>query len=169
MNGDRDATRPQLTRARSWNQRLRLTGDGSQRILGSVAGFFRYVSVLFLTVACAVGNVGVCAGWQPTPESRMACCAKDGVCPMRKAAASDRKTPHVVTQAEADSCCAASERDDATPSAGASSTTSAIVLLPVTFPPLVAAPSWRPPVRPSAAPSPPRSVPRHVLLSVFLV
>ena len=134
-----------------------------------MAGFFRRVSVLLLSLACVAGNLSVCAGWKPTPEARMACCAKDGICPMRRAAASERKSAHAVTQADADSCCAASERDDATTSSATPSVATAIVLLPVTFPALAAPPSWHPPVRPSAAPSPPRSVPRHVLLSVFLV
>lgn len=140
-----------------------------------MAGFFRHLSVLFLTAAFAAGNLGVCAGWKPTAEARMACCAKDGVCPMRKAAASERTAAHVVahvvTQAQADSCCAASEQGNTKESAQASASAAApaIVLLPVTFPAPDLASPWRPPARPAASPPPLHSVPRHVLLTVFLV
>jgi hypothetical protein len=76
----------------------------------------------------------------------------------------------VITQAQADACCAASERDQSNSSnptaiaAISAAVLGAGVVLPLVAPSLVVTDGWR-----TAAPihSPP--VPRHVLLSVFLV
>ena len=77
--------------------------------------FSRRLSAVLLTLALAAGQAGVCAGWMPTPEERMACCSDDGPCPMHKSESEDGPTRDV-TQAEADRCCAASEHEDSTPS-----------------------------------------------------
>lgn len=76
----------------------------------------------------------------------------------------------MVTQAEADSCCAASETDESTPSGVAFSLSLSALLLPgtlSTLAPLTAPASvdaWR-----THVPLPAGQVPKHVLLSVFLI
>jgi hypothetical protein len=108
----------------------------------------------------------------------MACCKKGGGCAMRGAAPADSEAGanrrdhanHGVTQAQADSCCAASEREESdSPNVAASVAISPAVLgdgviLPVTIPALVLSERWR-----TVAPLPSPPVARHVLLSVFLV
>jgi hypothetical protein len=130
---------------------------------------FRRFPALVLTLALASGNVAVCAGWAATPEARMACCSEGGACPMHTSDtnnASDR----VITQAQADSCCASSEQDDSTqPSPNVAVAFSSAVLgtgiiLPVSVPALVLSDSWR-----AVVPIPSTAVPKHLLLSVFLV
>ena len=126
----------------------------------------RRVSALLLTLALASSNLALCAGWMPTAEERMACCTDRGTCPMHKGE-EDGPAPDM-TQAQADSCCAASESDQSVPSA--STLHSAIAVAPVQTviqivePPLVSFEARR-----TLAPLPRTSVPKHVLLSVFLV
>jgi hypothetical protein len=125
------------------------------------------LSALAAVLALVVGNVTLCAGWSATPEARMACCT-DGDCPMhgRESHASD----HAITQAQADACCALSERQPSNQSAPTfiSVISSAVlgvgVVVPAPVPALVASDAWR-----TVAPIPIAPVPRHVLLSVFLV
>ena len=127
------------------------------------------LSSVLLTLALAAGQAGVCAGWMASPEARMACCSDDGPCPMHKSDSEDDESKRVVSQAEADRCCAASERDDSTPSPSSAGFFVAlgIVLSPV--PALLPDPQahvelWR-----ASVPIPPAHVPKHLLLSVFLV
>jgi hypothetical protein len=77
----------------------------------------------------------------------------------------------VVTQAQADSCCAASDTDDSTPSAVAFSLTLSAALVSgtlSTLAPIMAPPAtfdaWR-----THVPVPLGQVPKHVLLSIFLI
>jgi hypothetical protein len=99
----------------------------------------------------------------------MACCA-DEDCPMHKGGSDESSSQRVVTQAQADACCAASERDqsDSTNPTTVTAISAAVlgtgVVLPAITPSLVLTDGWR-----TDAPihSPP--VPRHVLHSVFLV
>ena len=124
-------------------------------------------------VALTLGAAGwvECAGWQATPEARMACCSDGNVCPMHGSPEPGSGSRRVVTQAQADTCCAASDADDSTPSAGAFSlslsaalVTSplATTLAPVTTRALLDA--WC-----AQVPLPGAHVPKHVLLSVFLI
>jgi len=87
---------------------------------------------------------------------------------MHKSEPEDGST-RVLTQAEADRCCAASEQDDSTPSPSSAGFFVAlgIVLCPV--PALISDPPahvelWR-----ASVPIPTAHVPKHLLLSVFLV
>lgn len=116
----------------------------------------------------ATGNLALCAGWAATPEARMACCA-DEDCPMHKgdgASASEQ----VISQAQADACCALSEGQQSNQSTPTFVTviSSAVlgigVVVPMPAPALVLSDGWR-----TVAPIPIAPVPRHVLLSVFLV
>jgi hypothetical protein len=100
----------------------------------------------------------------------MACCAEDGTCPMRRGHSDDSTSGKTITQAQADSCCASSEREEsAQPDlANAIAPLHAVlgdgVVLPASIPALVLSDNWRTVV---PIPSPP--IPRHLLLSVFLV
>lgn len=133
-----------------------------------VRGFANRLSVVFLTLALVAGQAGVCAGWMSTPEARMACCSDAGPCPMHKSESEDGST-RVLTQAEADRCCAASEQDDSAPSptGPAFSVTLAVALspLPALLPQLESHAS----ISRASVPIPPAHVPKYVLLSVFLV
>jgi len=116
------------------------------------------------------GNAAICAGWLATPEERMACCADESECPMHKGDSQRSSSHRVVTQAQADSCCAAAERQNSNQSSPSFVTpiTAAVlgvgVVLPVNVPALVLSDAWR-----TSAPIPIAPVPKHVLLSVFLV
>lgn len=126
-------------------------------------------SAVLVVLALSAGNVAVCAGWMPTPEARMACCA-DGGCPMHKATPHRSGVHQPRTQAEADSCCASSERDNS----NQSTPTSVFSAPPIAVvPALVLTPSVPTLVlragRRIIAPVPAAPFPRHVLLSVFLV
>jgi hypothetical protein len=108
-----------------------------------------------------------CAGWQSTAEARMECCAQEEQCPMH--AGTGASLTHTVTQQQADTCCALSERAPSTPSTSSqiAPATLALVSAPVAvvlpdFEPLRNA--WQSFVPIAASP-----VPRHILLSVFLV
>ena len=123
------------------------------------------VAVLTLSV----GNLPICAGWQSTPEARMACCTNGTTCPMHKSESRGSGSTHVMSQAQADSCCAAaSNRTQASTSDPAfvlSNATalpvSASVVVPVAVPALQ---EWR-----ALVPLPVSPVPKHLLLSVLLV
>jgi hypothetical protein len=128
------------------------------------------MSVVLLSLALAAGNAAVCAGWAATAEERMACCADGGECPMHKGRSDESASDHVITQAQADACCASSERDQSNSSsptaiAGISAAVlGAGVVLPAVTPSLVLTDGWR-----TGGPIHRPAVPRHVLLSVFLV
>ena len=84
---------------------------------------------------------------------------------------SDRSgSERVLTQAQADSCCAAAEgqsSNQSNPSFVTAITAAVLgvgVVLPANVPALVLSDGWRP-----AAPTRAGPVPKHVLLSVFLV
>lgn len=132
----------------------------------------RLLHRLLATLLCLgliAGNVGLCAGWAPTPEERMACCADGGSCPMHTDE-SHHSSGREITQVEADSCCAAStpEQSDRATSTFVVAVSLAMigpgVVLPASVPAFVLSEQWR-----TAIPIPATPIPRHVLLSVFLV
>lgn len=134
----------------------------------AVLRFGKRISIVFLTLALIAGNSGVCAGWMPTAEARMACCAGDGPCPMHESEP-DHGSARVVTQAEADRCCAISDHEDSSP---APSSAPFFVRLAVAVRPvaaLVIAPERSPDMWRTSVPIPAAHVPKHLLLSVFLV
>ena len=128
------------------------------------------LAALALTFALMVGNPAICAGWMPTPEARMACCADDCKCPMHKDDSHRSRSERVLTQAQADSCCASSEGKNSNqfnPTFVAVITATVLgagIVLPANVPALVLSDGWR-----TSAPIPVKPVPKHVLLSVFLV
>jgi hypothetical protein len=129
----------------------------------------RRLSAIFLTLAVVAGQAGVCPGWMPTAEARMACCSGDGPCPMHKPDSESDGSKRVVSQAEADRCCAASEPDDSAPSRSnlAFSVTLAVVISPV--PVLIPQPEAHADIWRASVPIASARVPKHLLLSVFLV
>jgi hypothetical protein len=89
---------------------------------------------------------------------------------MHKGESQNSATHHAVTQAQADSCCAISERQPSNESAPtfvsviSSAVLGSAVVISAPVPALVARDSgW------TVAPVPIAPVPRHLLLSVFLV
>jgi hypothetical protein len=134
-----------------------------------VRRFANRLSVVFLTLALVAGQASVCAGWMSSPEARMACCADDGPCPMHTSDSEDDESKRVVSQAEADRCCAASEQDDSAPSptGPAFFVTLAVALSPL--PALLPQPESHVSLSRASVPRPTAHVPTHVLLSVFLV
>lgn len=75
---------------------------------------------------------------------------------------------HGITQAQADSCCAAAERNDAAPSA-AYLLDAPIAVLPAVVPGLVLRPDRHSSTRAFESPPPARTVARHLLLAVILI
>jgi hypothetical protein len=135
-----------------------------------VVSFARRFAVLALTFGLVAGNAPMCAGWLATPEARMACCADESECPMHKGDSQSSPSHRVVTQAQADSCCAAAEgqnSNQSSPSCVTAITVAVLgvgVVLPAHAPALVVSNAWR-----TSVPIPIAQRPKHVLLSVFLV
>lgn len=139
-------------------------------ILREVRLLIRRASAVILAMGLLAGNAAVCAGWLATPEARMACCADGVECPMHKGDSHRAGSERVLTQAQADSCCAAAEGQSSNKSnpSFVSAITAAVlgvrVVLPANVPALVLSDAWR-----TSAPIPIAPVPKYVLLSVFLV
>ena len=135
-----------------------------------VSSLVQRLAALALTFALTAGNAAICAGWLPTAEARMACCADGAGCSMHKGDSHNSASQRVLTQAQADSCCASSERKNSSQSSPTfvSGITAAVlgvgVVLPADVPALVLSDAWR-----MSAPTPAAPVPKHVLLSVFLL
>jgi hypothetical protein len=126
------------------------------------------VSALILALALATANGAVCAGWMPTPEARMACCTEDA-CPMHRSQSNQSAWHHDVTQTQADSCCAASARDEGAQSSPSFVPAVSLVLAPspvafVLQQPDKTAPTWQ-----TDVPILRTHVPTHLLLSVLIV
>jgi hypothetical protein len=139
-------------------------------MLRTVVNWLRRLSAFATVLALAAGNVALCAGWSPTPEARMACCTDGDGCPMHKGESHHSHSARVITQAQADMCCASSEQQQSNQSSPTFVTVipSAVlgpsVIVPAPLPELVVRSAWR-----TSAPIPIGSIPKHVLLSVFLV
>ncbi|MEQ1911515.1 MAG: hypothetical protein ABMA15_22050 [Vicinamibacterales bacterium] len=128
----------------------------------------RLVGVLAIVMMVS-GHLAECQGWMSSPEARMACCDDERECPLHKSAGHAVGSATATSQADADRCCAGSERGASVPSSVSTWSASLVAVLPV----LSAVPNaaviapyveWL-----EADPSPPPSVPRHALLSVFLI
>jgi len=78
-------------------------------ILETVLTLARRLRAFGLILALAAGNGAACAGWALTPEARMSCCTESGDCPMHKQHAHHSGGTSLLTQAQADSCCASAE------------------------------------------------------------
>lgn len=133
-------------------------------------GLVHRLSAVLLSLGLLAGNATVCAGWAGTAAERMACCAEGHDCPMHEAESHHTGPDRGLTQAEADACCASSERETSTPSTPTFVTATSFAILgpgtvqPESVPALVLSDVWR-----TVSPVPTTPVPKHVLLSVFLV
>ena len=131
---------------------------------------FPRLTVLVLSLVLIAGNLALCAGWAATPQARMACCSEGNDCPMHKGESQISGSQRVMTQAQADSCCASSESQTSTQSSAAftavisSAVLGTTTVLPQIVPALVLRDGWR-----TDSPIPTTLVPKHLLLSVFLV
>jgi hypothetical protein len=130
----------------------------------------RRTAAFVVALALAAAGWAECAGWQTSPEARMACCLTGGDCPMHGSTEPGGGSERVVTQAQADSCCA-SGTDDSTPSSAAFSlswsaalVTSGLSIMARPAAPAVSFDAWR-----THVPLTVSRVAKHVLLSVFLI
>jgi hypothetical protein len=100
----------------------------------------------------------------------MACCEDEASCPMHKSESHGSQPKPHVTQAQADNCCAGSERNDSATTRTSFVASGVIVaLVPATIPLVVlpkapALEEWRAFVPLLVSP-----VPKHLLLSVLIV
>jgi hypothetical protein len=130
----------------------------------------RRLSAIAMALALLAGNAAVCAGWSASSEARMACCSEGGECPMHKGESRGTTSHRVITQVQADNCCASSEggkSNQSNPTFVAAISSAVLgtgIVLPVSVPALVLSDGWR-----TAAPAPTGPIPKHVLLSVFLL
>ena len=129
----------------------------------------RRIAAVVAVLALCAGNLAVCAGWQATPEARMACCVNATTCPMHKSDSHEHSSKRVVSQAQADSCCAAAAQGRDSAAAGSTFAASGVIaLVPIAVftvrPHAFASREWR-----ALVPLPVASTPKHLLLSVFLV
>jgi len=130
-------------------------------MLKLVSGSFALTCILSL----ALNAITQCAGWNPSAEARMACCADDG-CPMHKDDNVGHATHAPMPQQDADRCCAAAER----PTPDTSNASPVRVSLVATRVLASEAPAvWWTASRPANACAAPTRAARHVLLSVFLL
>jgi hypothetical protein len=141
-----------------WKHRLILTG-----VLVSL----RRIATVVVTLGLLAGAWRPCAGWEATAEARMSCCVRKAACAMHKVAGDGTTT--TLGQAEADTCCAASERPNSYQPA-------AVVIAAPILSPLVGLFAERPstPIGGMDWRRPPpllvsRRLPTHLLLSVFLI
>jgi hypothetical protein len=127
----------------------------------------RRIATVVITLGLLTGAWRPCAGWEATPEARMSCCLRKAACAMHKATGNG--TIAAVVQADADACCAASDRPDAYQAP-------AVALAAPVFTPLIglfAEPPtipvrvlvWQRPPPPIAS----RDTSTHLLLSVFVI
>ena len=129
----------------------------------------RRIAAVVAVLALSAGNLAVCAGWQATPEARMACCMSGTNCPMHKSEGHDHSSNRAFSQTQADTCCAASSQRRDSSAASSLFVSSGLIAL-VQVAPFVApttapvTPEWRALVRPPVS-----SKPKHLLLSVFIV
>jgi len=130
---------------------------------------FRRIAAGVLVLALCAGNVALCEGWQATPEARMACCTNGTSCPMHKSDSHEHSSRAGVSQAQADTCCAASaQRRDSSAPAATFAASGLIALVPVAVFTVPTDPFDRQERR-ALVPLPVSSTPRHLLFSVLLV
>ena len=136
----------------------------------TVVNLLRRTTALIVVLSLGAAGWAECAGWQTTAAARIACCSGSGDCPMHRSTQPGAGAETIVTQAQADSCCAASDSNPSAPSGEAFSLPLSAALVASTFSTLasIMAPASRDAWR-THVPLPVGQVPRHVLLSVFLI
>ena len=134
----------------------------------NVLKFSRRLLTVLVLFGLVTADVAVCAGWAATPEDRMACCSEDA-CPMHEHDSAESGSHHDLTQAQADSCCAASERDDAAQPSSSAAPAFSLALVPSAAPVVLPEPVNTSHFRQTLVPIPRAHVPTHLLLSVLIV
>lgn len=129
----------------------------------------RHLASLVAVLALSAGNLAACTGWASTPEARMSCCAADPECPLHDADSPAAVVTTVVSQEQADSCCAVSEGRDSNLPTTAFVPPAPLGLASGPLPALVSAPQSPAPTALALLPFPRSAVPTHLLLSVFLI
>jgi hypothetical protein len=129
----------------------------------------RRLAALTAALALCLGHLSVCAGWQASAAARMACCEDESTCPMHKSDTNGFAPRPQLTQAQADTCCAATANRTQSSVSGHTFVLANLIALPAVADPVVSVPvlalqEWR-----ALAPSPVSPVPRHLLLSVLLI
>jgi hypothetical protein len=127
------------------------------------------LAAIVAMLTLSVGNLAVCAGWQATPEARMACCINATSCPMHKSASHRSGSTRIISQVQADNCCAAASNRTQSSVAGTTFVVAHTTALPpltdfIVPVPTLALQEWR-----ALVPLPVSAVPKHLLLSVLLV
>src|SRR5262252_10220586 len=125
---------------------------------------FRRLAAVVAVLALCAGDAAVCAGWQATPEARMACCINGTSCPMHKPESHGPDSKRTVSQAQADNCCAATSARTQSSVTSPTYVLSNATALPAVTTVVVPAPApalreWR-----ALVPLPVSPVPRHLLL-----
>lgn len=129
-----------------------------------VVSLYRRLAAILCVFALTPSVWVECAGWQATAEARRSCC--DANCPNHKDGQDSRRA---VTQASADSCCAASEPDESSPSSTPFPASITLAVLQPALPAFAPAPFNAPFDTPEFVGLRASPVPKHLLLSVFLV
>jgi len=129
----------------------------------------RRLAALTAALTLCLGNLSVCAGWLASAAARMACCEDESTCPMHRSDTHGATPRHQLTQAQADTCCAATSNRMQSSVAGTTFIMSNAIAMPAVVDPVVLVPvlaiqQWR-----TLAPVPLSPVPKHPLLSVLLV
>lgn len=129
-------------------------------------GPIRRLSAFALTVVLSVGQAAVCAGWLATPEARMACC-EQGPCAMH--GESGGAPARSLGQADADRCCAASERETPAQETGTGGAAIGLAIVPLPTPHVPSPASTLSGAWEARAPAPVPRIPKYLLLSVLIV
>lgn len=112
-------------------------------MLGSVLNLGRRVAAVVAILTLCGGSAAICAGWQATPEARMACCKSGASCPLHKTASHGRSSSRVITQAQADNCCAATSNRTQSSVAATTFALSSATALPAIHDSVVPLQEWR--------------------------
>ena len=126
-------------------------------------GLARRIGAVAIVVAICVGNLAVCAGWQATPQARMACCTNRTSCAMH---GSDDAVV-AISQEQADGCCASQSSRTQSSVADSQVLPSKAIALAIVTNVVVTVPAvqaWR-----TVLPLPVSPVPKHLVLSILLI
>lgn len=127
------------------------------------------LTVVVLVAALIVGNLSVCAAWQPSPDSHRMDCHQPPSCPMHSSAAADQHANGAVPQDPANACCRASEPGRTDPATPLFSSASSISLDHTQLPDVALMFDARFAPRKVTERPPSHGVRRYLLLSVLLV
>src|SRR5262245_40002803 len=154
---------------RPMSPRLRLTSNLWLRHPRRVLRPLGRLAALTMVLVLVGGHLAECQGWLSTAEARMACCANEQECPMHKAGQHSSGLRQLVSQSDADRCCATSEHGESMPTSVKASAVDGPGLIPISLSRVLVSPATRFDNPIERVSGPPTSRSRHVLLSVFLI